>query len=58
MRLLFCEEQHVKVNISRIKDSKREIALEKKKNNTHSYIGNAFHNNVSLDCFYISEIIA
>lgn len=28
--MLFCEEQHVKVNISRIKDSKREIALEKK----------------------------
>lgn len=57
--LLLSEEKYLKINISRINDHKRELALEKKILKTpHSYIENAFHNNVCLDCFYISKIIA
>lgn len=57
--LLLSEEKYLKINISKINDHKRELALEKKKiKKLHSYIENAFHNNVCLDWFYISKIIA
>lgn len=59
--LLLSEEKYLRINISRINDHKKELALEnrdEKKKKSHSYIENAFHNNVCLDCFYISKIIA